>query len=235
MVVAGACASGNARHSRKGPRLVAVRRQRLWARRRITLTRDRAPPAAPTRAATVDGPGIVSVALVFGPLHPGPYSVARARPSTRSRDRQQITALPSAGATTFRFGRDWRSAGAVSPLAPRGCWEATTTALRVALFASLSLSSAAAWASGPPAAQQHGAARRLCRARLRLSGGGERHAGTRAMAASLAGASRADAWLQARGVEFSIIEQEQATGKCRDSAASRGVSLRQIIKYVGGC
>ena len=130
---------------------------------------------------------------------------------------------------------DWRSAGAVSPLAPRGCWEATTTALRVALFASLSLSSAAAWASGPPAAQQHGAARRLCRARLRLSGGGERHAGTRAMAASLAGASRADAWLQARGVEFSIIEQEQATGKCRDSAASRGVSLRQIIKYVGGC
>ena len=133
------------------------------------------------------------------------------------------------------FGRDWRSAGAVSPLAPRGCWEATTTALRVALFASLSLSSAAAWASGPPAAQQHGAARRLCRARLRLSGGGERHAGTRAMAASLAGASRADAWLQARGVEFSIIEQEQATGKCRDSAASRGVSLRQIIKYVGGC
>ena len=87
MVVAGACASGNARHSRKGPRLVAVRRQRLWARRRITLTRDRAPPAAPTRAATVDGPGIVSVALVFGPLHPGPYSVARARPSTRSRDK----------------------------------------------------------------------------------------------------------------------------------------------------
>jgi len=120
MVVAGACASGNARHSRKGPRLVAVRRQRLWARRRITLTRDRAPPAAPTRAATVDGPGIVSVALVFGPLHPGPYSVARARPSPRSRDRQQITALPSAGATTFHsFGRDWRSAGAVSPLAPR--------------------------------------------------------------------------------------------------------------------
>ena len=102
MVVAGACASGNARHSRKGPRLVAVRRQRLWARRRITLTRDRAPPAAPTRAATVDGPGIVSVALVFGPLHPGPYSVARARPSTRSRDRQQIIFALS-GCNDFSF------------------------------------------------------------------------------------------------------------------------------------
>jgi len=56
------------------------------------------------------------------------------------------------------------------------------------------------------------------------------HFGTRAMEASLAGASRADAWLRERGVEFSTVEQEQATAKCRDSAAERGVSLRQIIK-----
>lgn len=47
---------------------------------------------------------------------------------------------------------------------------------------------------------------------------------------TLAGADRADKWLNERGVQFSIVQQEQATGKCRDSAAERGVSLRQIIK-----
>ncbi len=117
----------------------------------------------------------------------------------------------------------------MSPLYSRSC-----PALRVALLASLC--SADAWSARRALAVQHHGAQRLragaslCRVRLRLSGGSEQHFGTRAMAASLAGASRADAWLRERGVEFSIVEQEQATAKCRDSAAERGVSLRQIIK-----
>ena len=46
----------------------------------------------------------------------------------------------------------------------------------------------------------------------------------------LEGADAADEWLQLKGVEFELIEQTQATGKCRDSAAERGISLRQIVK-----
>ena len=47
--------------------------------------------------------------------------------------------------------------------------------------------------------------------------------------AKLTGA-RADVWLQARGVEFKVVEQTKATSKCRDSALERGISLRQIVK-----
>jgi len=36
--------------------------------------------------------------------------------------------------------------------------------------------------------------------------------------------------LDARGVAYTVIEQDTATGKCRDSAAERGVSLKQIVK-----
>ena len=46
----------------------------------------------------------------------------------------------------------------------------------------------------------------------------------------LHGSERADAWLRERDIPFKVIQQEQATGKCRDSAAERGVSLREIVK-----
>lgn len=39
---------------------------------------------------------------------------------------------------------------------------------------------------------------------------------------NLPGCARADAWLRDRNIEFAVIQQEQATGKCRDSAAERG-------------
>jgi hypothetical protein len=46
----------------------------------------------------------------------------------------------------------------------------------------------------------------------------------------LPGCDAADEWLTQRGVEYKLIQQSQATGKCRDSALERGVSLRQIVK-----
>ena len=46
----------------------------------------------------------------------------------------------------------------------------------------------------------------------------------------LPGCDAADEWLKQRGVEYKLIQQSQATGKCRDSALERGVSLRQIVK-----
>jgi len=107
---------------------------------------------------------------------------------------------------------------------------------RVALLASLSLS-ASAWSTGVVVRSScRGDPRRFCCTSLRLllRGGSEsgRTFVTRTMATDevLAGSTRADTWLRDKGVQFSSVQQEQATGRCRDSAEERGVSLRQIIK-----
>jgi prolyl-tRNA editing enzyme YbaK/EbsC (Cys-tRNA(Pro) deacylase) len=112
-------------------------------------------------------------------------------------------------------------------------------ALRVAVLASLSLSSTAwclvAWT--PAATATHQVVHRFPQSlRQLLRGGG--FAGTRmstlppggGSCALLKGSRRADKWLRDNSIEFSIVQQDQATGKCRDSAAERGVSLKQIVK-----
>ena len=62
-----------------------------------------------------------------------------------------------------------------------------------------------------------------------LRGGGTLVRTAVTMCDPLKGAT-ADKWLQSSGVDFEIIEQKKATGKCRDSAAERCISLRQIVK-----
>jgi hypothetical protein len=110
-------------------------------------------------------------------------------------------------------------------------------AARVALLASLSFSSAAAWArpillapsSAPSSATcrashlgglPHGPGRQDSSRRHlvldTLRGGKSGRSVT--MANTLEGARRADTWLKDKGVEFTVVQQQQATGKCRDSA-----------------
>jgi len=40
----------------------------------------------------------------------------------------------------------------------------------------------------------------------------------------------ADRYLEEKGIEFSLVEQECATFRCIDSADARGVSTKQIVK-----
>ena len=89
------------------------------------------------------------------------------------------------------------------------------TALRVVVFASLSASTVA-WAIP---IQRSTALLRVVSPFVQRRASASMSA---ASSAKLPGCARADVWLRDRSIEFTIVQQEQATEKCRDSAAERG-------------